>query len=385
MKADEFEIMEKVKDFYTFYFIESHLKSLNNEISIILDSSGKHLNSLRKITEKEFKDNKNQEYIVSVYGINFKPLLIKQKEIKNNNGVPSIKIKVALKMKKNKFESNNIVSIDHDSFCPKINFEIIKKLIGKDQIPPEQMVLNNLQIMQIFSDALTIKERVKITDITYMELMQYGVNLLQNMGSYELLYYLMLYINIVNSHHLKLIQKIFECFDLKKIIKPLDLTCLSPYEEKFEILYSEQTVFFDKVKRMENANFRQYLIKFYTIYLNFYFTIGNFQQCENIMKDLRDNNPYDNLILARLYLSNYNDFYKSIPISYDMKNSLMGKFIYTSENYEELCKSFSLIAEYINYNFPTLLLIINDNYSKANYALFILFGLISYFLQVSKK
>ena len=63
----------------------------------------------------------------------------------------------------------------------------------------------------------------------------------------------------------------------------------------------------------------------------------------------------------------------------------MGKFIYTSENYEELCKSFSLIAEYINYNFPTLLLIINDNYSKANYALFILFGLISYFLQVSKK
>ena len=364
MNADEFEIMEKVKDFYTFYFIESHLKSLNNEISVILDSSGKHLNSLRKISEKEFKDNKNQEYIVSVYGINFKPLLIKQKEIKNNNGVPSIKIKIALKMKKNKFESNNIVSIDHDSFCPKINFEIIKKLIGKDQIPPEQMVLNNLQIMQIFSDALTIKERVKITDITYMELMQYGVNLLQNMGSYELLYYLMLYINIVNSHHLKLIQKIFECFDLKKIIKPLDLTCLSPYEEKLEILYSEQTVFFDKVKRMENANFRQYLIKFYTIYLNFYFTIGNFQQCENIMKDLRDNNPYDNLILARLYLSNYNDFYKSIPISYDMKNSLMGKFIYTSENYEELCKSFSLIAEYINYNFPTLLLIINDNYSK---------------------
>ena len=122
MNADEFEIMEKVKDFYTFYFIESHLKSLNNEISVILDSSGKHLNSLRKISEKEFKDNKNQEYIVSVYGINFKPPLIKQKEIKNNNGVPSITIKVALKMKKNKFESNNIVRVDHDSFCSKINF-----------------------------------------------------------------------------------------------------------------------------------------------------------------------------------------------------------------------------------------------------------------------
>ena len=270
MKANGFEVMERVKDFYTFYFIESHLKSLNNEISVVLDSSGKHLNPLRKISEKEFKDNKNEEYMVSVYGIDFKPPLIKQKEIKNVNGVPSIKIKVALKMKKNKFESHNMVRIDRDSFCPKINFEIIKKLIGKDII----MKLSNLQEQ-------TIKERMKITDIAYMELMQYGVNLLQNMGSYELQFYLMLYINIVNSHHLKLIQKIFDCFDLKKLIKPLDLTCLSPFEEKFEILYSEQTVFFDKVKRMENVNFRQYLIKFYTIYFNLHFTIGNFQQCEN--------------------------------------------------------------------------------------------------------
>jgi hypothetical protein len=84
------------------------------------------------------------------------------------------------------------------------------------------------------------------------------------------------------------------------------------------------------------------------------------------MKDLRDNNPYDNLILAKLYLSNYNEFYRSIPISADMKNSLMGKFIHTSNTYEELCKSFSLIAEYINYNFPTLLLIIVDNFNKIH-------------------
>jgi hypothetical protein len=184
------------------------------------------------------------------------------------------------------------------------------------------------------------------------------------MESYELLLFLLLYINIVNSHHLKLIQKIFELFNLNKIIKPKDLSCLSPYEEKFEILYCEQNAFFDKVKKMGNVNFREYLIKFYTIYFNLYFTLGNFQQCENVMKDLRDNNPYDNLILARLYLSNYNEFYRSIPISYDMKNSLMGKFIHTSETYEELCKSFSLISEYINYNFPTLLLIIVDNFNK---------------------
>jgi len=44
-----------------------------------------------------------------------------------------------------------------------------------------------------------------------------------------------------------------------------------------------------------------------------------------------------------------------------MKNSLIGKFIYVSENYEELSKSFNLIAEIIYYNFPTLLQIIIDN------------------------
>ena len=358
---------ERVKDYYTFYFIESHLKSLNNEISVILDSSGKHLNSLKKISEKDFKDTKNEEYTVSVYSIEFKPAFVKQKEIKNDeNGVPTIKIKIAWKMQKNKFESHNYVRVDHDSFCPKINFEMIKKLIGKNIYPPEQMVLTNLQIIQLFSDALLIKERIKTNDITYMELMQYGVKLLKDMESYELLLFSILYINIVNSTHLKLIQKIFEFFDLKKIIKPQDLSCLSPYEEKFEILYSEQNVFFDKVKKMGNVNFREYLIKFYTIYFNLYFTLGNFQQCENAMKDLRDNNPYDNLILARLYLSNYNEFYRSIPISSDMKNSLMGKFIYTSDTYEELCKSFSLISEYINYNFPTLLLIIVDNFNKIH-------------------
>ena len=212
-----------------------------------------------------------------------------------------------------------------------------------------------------------------------MELLQYGVNLLNSMEQYELLFFLMIYINIVNSYNLNLIQKIFECFNLKKIIKPLDLSCLSPYVEKFEKLYNEQYAFFDKIKQMGNVNFREYLIKFYTIYFNLHFTLGNFQLCENIMRDLRDNNRYDNLILARLYLSNYIEFYRSIPISPEMKNSLIVKFIYASENYQELCKSFYLIAEIINKNFPTLLLIIIDHYNKIYYALFILFCFISYF------
>ena len=218
MKGNGFEIMDKIKYFLTFYFIESHLKSMNNEISVVLDSSGKHLNSFRKIIENEFKDCKNEEYIVSVYGINFKPALIKQKEIKFINGVPTITIKVVLKFKKNKFESHNNIRTDNDSFIPKIKFEVMKKVIGKDLFPPEQLILTNFQIIQLFSDALLIKEKVMPNDNTYMELMQYGVNLLNSMEQYELLFFLMIYINIVNNYNLNLIQKIFECFNLKKII-----------------------------------------------------------------------------------------------------------------------------------------------------------------------
>ena len=35
MEKNEFEIIQR--DFYTFYFIESHLKDLDNNIQIVLD------------------------------------------------------------------------------------------------------------------------------------------------------------------------------------------------------------------------------------------------------------------------------------------------------------------------------------------------------------
>jgi hypothetical protein len=84
------------------------------------------------------------------------------------------------------------------------------------------------------------------------------------------------------------------------------------------------------------------------------------------MKDLRDNNPFDDLILVKLYLSEYSQFYRSIPISPEMKNSLMGKFISTSENYNNLVTSFSLISDYIQKDFVNTLLIITENYEKIN-------------------
>lgn len=365
MKANDFEVLEKVKDFNTFYFIETHLEQIHNDIELYLDSSYKCLKPLRKLNEKKLKDKDNQNYIVTVYAIDFKPSLIKKKELKNTNG-ESILIKLILKNKKNKFELNNNVKIESDSFTPYIQFEMKKKIFGKDVMPPTQMKLSNIQIMQIFNETLLIKERKKINDITYIELLKFGVNLLKTMQTYELSLFYMIYIDILKNNNIELIKDIFNIFDMKKIIKPLDSNVLAIYQEKLELVYNEQTQIFEKIKKIPNFDFKSYLIKFYTIQIYMFVIIENYEISERIMIDIRDNNPFDNLILAKLYLSEYSQFYRNIPISLELQNSLMGKIIYTSTNYNELVTSFTLISDFTKKNFPNILLIITQNYDKIN-------------------
>ena len=365
MKSNDFEILERVKDYNTFYFIESHLEQIHNDIELNLDSSYKCLKPLRKLNEKKLKDKDNQNYIATVYAIDFKPSLIKKKEIKNTNG-ESILIKLILKNKKNKFELQNYVKIESDSFTPYIQFEMKKKIFGKDVMPPTQMKLSNLQIMQIFNDTLLIKERKKINDITYIELLKFGVNLLKTMQTYELNLFYMIYVDILKNNNIELIKDIFNIFDMKKAIKPLNSNVLATYQEKLELVYNEQTQIIEKIKKIPNIDFKSYLIKFYTIQLYMFVIIENYEISERIMLDLRDNNPFDNLILARLYLSEYSQFYRNIPISLELQNSLMGQIIYTSTNYNELVTSFTLISDFTKRNFPNILLIITQNYDKIN-------------------
>ncbi len=365
MKSNDFEILERVKDYNTFYFIESHLEQIHNDIELNLDSSYKCLKPLRKLNEKKLKDKDNQNYIATVYAIDFKPSLIKKKEIKNTNG-ESILIKLILKNKKNKFELQNYVKIESDSFTPYIQFEMKKKIFGKDVMPPTQMKLSNLQIMQIFNDTLLIKERKKINDITYIELLKFGVNLLKAMQTYELNLFYMIYVDILKNNNIELIKDIFNIFDMKKAIKPLNSNVLATYQEKLELVYNEQTQIIEKIKKIPNIDFKSYLIKFYTIQIYMFVIIENYEISERIMLDLRDNNPFDNLILARLYLSEYSQFYRNIPISLELQNSLMGQIIYTSTNYNELVTSFTLISDFTKRNFPNILLIITQNYDKIN-------------------
>ena len=78
------EIKEKqkegIKDYYTIYFIESHLQSENEEIEISIDSSIKYLEQLKKINQIIIKDNNQNDFIINVFSLNLKPNLIKKRK-----------------------------------------------------------------------------------------------------------------------------------------------------------------------------------------------------------------------------------------------------------------------------------------------------------------
>jgi hypothetical protein len=239
-----------------------------------------------------------------------------------------------------------------------------KKIFGKDVSPPEQMQLPIIEVIQFFNDTLLGKERIKSNDITFIEFLKFCVSQLKNMETIELNLYYMIYINILNASNAQLIKEILDLFNMNKLKKPLKSNVLTPFYEKIEILYSEQKKIVEKIKKIPSINFNSYLYKFYTINLYIYSISENYESCERIMLDLRDNNPYDNSILAKLYLSEYSNFYRNIPISVDLQNSLMGKFINISSNYNELVTSFSLISDFVKKDFATILLIITQNYDK---------------------
>ena len=214
-----------------------------------------------------------------------------------------------------------------------------------------------------------IKEKIKINDEIYITFIKFGINLLKINNNYEFESFLILYLNIINTDNIILIKEIFDLFEIKNIIKQKADTSLLQYQNKLDNLYKNQFYVVEKIKNIINMNiydksFEYYLIKFYTIYIYYIYNLGLYQYLEDILKDLRDNNNYNILILPILYLSDYHSFYKKIPISNDIKNSLIKELIPSSKNTNELICSFDLISEYKNKDFVNILLIITENYDK---------------------
>ena len=359
---------EVQREFHTFFFIESHPKSINKQAEVKLREKQPNIQPLRKLLEKDFKSSEEQEdFTVSVYAGDIFPSLIKEKDIKIvKNYIKSFPVKIKLKIQKNKFTGKVNAYLPTDTFIPFVNFDPMKKFIGKDIDPPPQIELLPFQYMSLFSEAIITKERKKITDPTYIEFLRFGVDLLKTSGAVPFKLFLFIYEKIINTENLELYNSIFDYFHIKKIEQPKNIAELDMFKEHLMLIYEEPSKFIENFKKINNVDFEKYLIKFYTVNIFYHSAYKNIEKIESIMLELRDKNPYDNLILAKLFLSEFNIFYRNIPINHDIKLSLIDSFIQASSSYENLTCAFSMITEYVKSDFNTILLIIIKNYEKIN-------------------
>ena len=355
------------REFHTYYFIESHPKSLNNQVEVVLNVKHSSIQPLRKLIEKDFKSSNDEDFTVTVYAGDIFPSLIKEKEVKIvQNYIKAFPVKIAKKIQKNKFEGKVNAYLPMDCFVHFVNFDPIKKLIGKNIDPPPQIELLPFQYMSLFNEVLLVIERRKITEPTYIEFLRYGVDLLKTSGAVPFRLFLLIYEKIINTMNLELYNSIFDYFHIKKIEQPKNIAELDMFKEHLMLIYEEPSKFIENFKKINNVDFEKYLIKFYTVNLFYHSAYKNIEKIESIMLELRDKNPYDNLILAKLFLSEFNIFYRNIPINQELKLSLIDSYIQASSSYENLTCAFSMITEYVQSDFNTILLIIIKNYEKIN-------------------
>ena len=152
----------------------------------------------------------------------------------------------------------------------------------------------------MFNEAILIKEKKKITEEIYIQFIEFGMNLLKKCDKYELEFFLILYISIINGENYILIKDIFYLFEIEKIINKKADTSLLQYQNKLDTLYKNQNDVINKIeiiiqKNIYDKSFEYYLIKFYTIYIYYIYNLGLYQYLEEILKDLRDNNSYNNI------------------------------------------------------------------------------------------
>ena len=249
-----------------------------------------------------------------------------------------------------------------------LKFEDYKSFFVFTYKPPEILELSDFQIVNLFNESL-IKEDNVTTENIFSDFIDYSMILFKKNETYDFEFFLILYINIINRKDYFLINKIFELFDLNLIIKQNDNSSLLKYQKKLSNYYKFQIYVIEKIKhiikqKISENNLEFYLIEFYTIYAYFLHILNLNDDLEEFLKNLRDNNEFDKLILPKLYLSKYSSFYRDIPISIEMKKTLINKFFYASNSFIDLENSFSLASEYLNKNFVNLLLVIRENYDK---------------------
>ena len=364
--------LEEFKNFYIVYFLEIHLKSENNLIELNIDSSHKYAKPLNKIDEKAVKRD-NEEFLISVFSFIIDPAKIKKKEIIND----IVNMKLNLKYKKEKFENIIQVKIDQDNFMGKIEFGISKGWFGKQAQPPKTFTPSDFEMFKIFFDALQIKERKTIKNPEFLELLKYGVQLYMKNQENEFEFYLILFANILNSNDQDLIKQILNIFDIEKIKKQSPDSIPMRFQENFDNFYEDQTKLLAKLMLQKNKSnqtdnetiYREaldYMIIFYTVYIYYLNCSNNEFIIQKVLTDISNNNKFDYLMIAKLYLSKFSSFYYIVPINLDLKHTLMSKLLILSKNFYDISKTFSFAANFFDRDFEGILRVSVDNYDKLN-------------------
>ena len=386
---DIYNYSNQPKEIISVYFIESHLKKKDNSIEITLDSSPKMFGlaksvnpfRLQKIFYKEAKNDKinkddeddeddknnkkdkNEPYIISVYRVDVKPRDIKTKDIMEVNKVPSTPLKVILKMGKNKFEASTIINLRTDSFKRSLSFESHHNVFKDDASPPEQLKISEAEALLIFHEVLTVGEKKQIYDPTYISFLSFALGLMKGVLKCDFKLYTILFIGILKGNNTYLIKQVLDRFIVTRIGTPNNRNELFVYRDQMYSLYNERFQMFEKIKKIKDVEPTSYLTKFLTFLIYFFSVFENYDICENMMREL---NPLDDLLLARLYISDYSQILKKIPISPDLLNNLMGKLIYSANDYKTLLNSFTVISENIKKDVGIFLLVISGNYEKID-------------------
>ena len=354
----DYEIVEDKTEMKYTYFLETHLENEDTSIVISVDPKNKNAISLVQIYHKAIDENYN--YVCNVYRITTKDL-----DMKNKN----IELNIYLKKDKTDFVSNHNIDLHKNNFLGFIKFKNYKGWFGTYKAPLS-LELSQFQIINILNEALLINEKIKYTNIIFYDFIDYGLNLYNKCSQNKLELYLLLYINIINGNYNFLIEKIFDLFEINETNINYNYVHLSKYKNELDNFYRNQNNIIENFlfcinNNIFTKNLEFYLKRFYTIYIYILYLTKENEKIENIFRDLLDN-QYDNLILSKLYISNYHSFYKKLLISNEIELRLINKLIDSSENYHKLLIAFFLISEYVNKDFLKILEIICQNYGKIN-------------------
>ena len=339
------------------YFMETHLSNEEENIQIFIPSENKFIYSFEKIYHKGILREK--EYVCSIFKVGTKVI-----EANNTN----IELKIILRKDDTNFESKNNIDLKSNNFLGLIKFEDYKGWLSVYK-PPEIYNLSKYEIFSILNEVIFIKEKIKYNDNLYYEFINYGFNLYDTCTQNKFELFIILYIDILNGDNYSLIEKIFGLFYIEnKYEKNLDYLFI--YLDSLENIYKRQNEIFEKFifyisNKSLTYNLEFYLKKFYTIYIYILNLLEDNNKIEFILKNLSDN-KFDNLILPKLYLTEYHAFYDGIQISKEIELIIANKLFEASITYSDLITSFALISKYVNKDFEKILAFIINNYDKIN-------------------